>query len=153
MSSDCIIGPYFFEENVNSQNYLKMLKEFFWPQIQNIRRCKKFYFQQDGAPSHFGLNVRNWLDSKPPGRWIGRGGPIEWPARSPDLTPLDFYLWGYLKQKVYQKNHATISELCDSIRSNIQSIKPDVLKGVFLSIPKRLEKVIKVNGRHIEGVI
>ena len=65
-----------------------MLKEFFWPQIQNMRRCKKFYFQQDGAPSHFGLNVRNWFDSKLPGRWIGRRGPIEWPARSPDLTPL-----------------------------------------------------------------
>ena len=54
MSSDCIIGPYFFEENVNSQNYLKMLKEFFWPRIQNMRGCQKIYFQQDGAPAHYG---------------------------------------------------------------------------------------------------
>ena len=61
------------------------------------------FFQQDGAPAHYGLIVRNWLDSKLPGRWIGRRGPIEWPARSTDLTPLDFYIWGYLKQKVYQK--------------------------------------------------
>ena len=32
-----------------------------------------------------------------PNRWFGRGGPISWPARSPDMTPLDFYLWGHLK--------------------------------------------------------
>jgi hypothetical protein len=36
------------------------------------------------------------------GRWIGRGGPIAWPPRSPDLTPLDIFLWGYVKNTVYQ---------------------------------------------------
>jgi hypothetical protein len=35
-------------------------------------------------------------------RWIGRGGSITWPPRSPDLTPLDFFLWGYAKNIVYQ---------------------------------------------------
>ena len=34
-------------------------------------------------------------------KWIGRGGPIAWPARSPDLNPLDFHLWGHLKSIVY----------------------------------------------------
>ncbi|KOC62993.1 hypothetical protein WH47_02442 [Habropoda laboriosa] len=31
------------------------------------------------------------------GRWIGRRGTVEWPARSPDLALLDLYLWGKLK--------------------------------------------------------
>ena len=128
---DRIIGPYFFEENVNGKNYLEMLKDFFWPQIQNMRKCQQIYFQQDGAPAHYNLNVRNWLGSKLPGRWIGRRGLIEWSARSPDLTPLDFYLWGFVKQKVYSKNHNSLDELRESITSVICSIKPDVLNRVF----------------------
>ena len=36
------------------------------------------------------------------GRWIGRAGPISWPERSPDMTPLDFYFWGHLKSVVYE---------------------------------------------------
>ena len=32
---------------------------------------------------------------------IGQGGPVPWPARSPDLNPLDFWLWGHLKAMVY----------------------------------------------------
>jgi hypothetical protein len=39
--------------------------------------------------------------SQYPDRWIGRGGPTAWPPRSPDLDPLDFYLWGHLKSLVY----------------------------------------------------
>jgi hypothetical protein len=31
--------------------------------------------------------------------WFGRGGKIAWPPRSPDLTPLDFSVWGYIKEK------------------------------------------------------
>ncbi|KAJ4432790.1 hypothetical protein ANN_21429 [Periplaneta americana] len=36
------------------------------------------------------------------GHWIGRRGPVEWPARSPDLTPLDFFFWGYIKNLIYE---------------------------------------------------
>ena len=42
-------------------------------------------YQQDGAPPHFHVNVRNFLDR------------TEFPLRSPELTPLDFYFWGTLK--------------------------------------------------------
>jgi len=55
----------------------------------------------DGAPAHFSLLVRQHLDEMFPGKWVGRGGPIAWPPRSPDLNPLDFFLWGYAKSLVY----------------------------------------------------
>jgi hypothetical protein len=48
--------------------------------------------QQDGARPHFCHHFRNHLDKEMAGRWIGIGGPITWPPRSPDLTPLDFFL-------------------------------------------------------------
>ena len=80
MSSDCIIGPYFFDENVTGQNYLNMLKTFFWPRIQKKRLCSKILFQQDGAAAHYSLPVREWLNKKLPGRWFGRRGAIKWAA-------------------------------------------------------------------------
>jgi hypothetical protein len=36
------------------------------------------------------------------GRWIGRDGPVPWPPRSPDITPLAFFLWGYVKGNVFR---------------------------------------------------
>jgi hypothetical protein len=41
-----------------------------------------------------------------PGRWIGRGGTINWPPRNADLTPMDFSFWGYIRDIV----HSEISE-------------------------------------------
>ena len=47
-----------------------------------------------GLQAHFAWIVRDWLNDHFPQRWLGRAGPIEWPARSPDLTPCDFFLVG-----------------------------------------------------------
>jgi hypothetical protein len=59
------------------------------------------WFQHDGAPPHFSRNVQGILNRMYPNRWIGRGGPRHWPGRSPDLNPLDFFLWGYVKIVIY----------------------------------------------------
>ena len=93
MTSRGLIGPFFFDGNVTAAAYLAMLTEFLWPKLMR----RKLLFQRDGAPAHYALDVRAWLDSKFPNRWIGRRGPVEWPPRSPDLTPCNFFLWGYLK--------------------------------------------------------
>ena len=101
MSSNCIIGPYFFdEETIDGKNYLKMLNDYFHPILVRKRIVRSVIFQQDGAPPHYEVSVRDWLNKKFPGKWIGRRGSIEWAPRSPDLTQCDFFLWGYLKQKV-----------------------------------------------------
>jgi len=49
------------------------------------------------APPHFELEMRNFLNKTFSGSWIGRRRAIEWPS---DLTPLDFFFWGYLKDRV-----------------------------------------------------
>ena len=90
MTSRELIGTFFFDGNVTGAAYLQMLREFLWPKLMR----RRLFFQQDGAPAHYALDVRAWLDSKFENQWIGRGGPIEWPPRSPDLTPCDFFLWG-----------------------------------------------------------
>ena len=85
---------------------------------------ERIWIQHDGAPPHFSVDVRNHLNAVFPDRWIGRGGPIPWPARSPDLNPLDYFLWGYLKSLLFETPVETDMELvarvvaaCDVIRN------------------------------------
>ncbi|GFT97008.1 uncharacterized protein TNCV_5107901 [Trichonephila clavipes] len=59
------------------------------------------WFQHDRAPAHFSADVRSALDTAYPGRWIRRGGPVNWPACSPNLSCLDFFLCGHKKSLVY----------------------------------------------------
>ena len=111
MSSNCVIGLYFFDQNLNAEIYVHMLQTYYWPIIQSKRLASKIYFKQDGASPHYSLIARKWLNERLPSRWIGRRGLIEWAARSPDLTPLDFFLWGYVKQKVYKDNIKKLDDL------------------------------------------
>ena len=64
---------------------------------------ERMWIQHGGAPSHVSIvDVRNQLNAVFSGRWIGRGGSIPWLVRSPDLSPLDYFLWGYLKSLVFE---------------------------------------------------
>jgi len=73
------------------------------------------YLQHDGAPLHSSYEVRNFLNYRFPGRWIGRGGPHNCPARSPDLSPLDYCVWGWMKELVYSVKVVTRDELLSRI--------------------------------------
>ena len=79
------------------QTYLQML-ELMIPRLNELfENENEVYFQQDGAPPHFHVNVRNFLARTFSERWIGRrGNATEFPPRSPDLTPLDV---GNLKKR------------------------------------------------------
>ena len=112
LSKNCTYGPFFFDQNVTSDMYLQMLHEKFWPQVEEKGLQESIVFMQDGAPPHWGLNVRHFLDEQLPNRWIGRGSQsMPWPPRSPDLTPCDFFLWGFVKSKVYAERPQNIQEL------------------------------------------
>lgn len=65
-----------------------------------IGTIAKTDFQTDGAPPYIATIAPDFLDETFKRKWIGRRGPTEWPPRSPDLTPLEFFLWGHLKSVV-----------------------------------------------------
>ncbi|KAJ4446323.1 hypothetical protein ANN_13018 [Periplaneta americana] len=71
--------------------------------------------RQDGAP-HYAAPVRQYMNEAFPNRFVGRRGFVEWPARSPDLSPLDYFLWGYLKCKAFATKPADNDELKRIIR-------------------------------------
>ena len=149
-----IIGPVFFDENVDGRSYLKMITEVFYPQFCCLPNSDELIFMQDGAPPHWDKKVREWMNEKFPERWIGRGGAgdknIPWPARSPDLTPMDFFLWGYVKGVVYNRNYEDITQLKASITSAFQKVTLEMVSSAITSFVKRLGLVLQVNGGHLE---
>lgn len=85
------------------------------------------------------------------GTWTSE---IQWPPRSPDLTPLDFYFWGYIKNEVYKEPLQNIEELKNKITHVCHNISKDVLKKVTSNeVKKRLEFCMTSNGQHFEHLI
>ena len=148
ISKNKLLGSYFFEDDtVNGENYLLM---FFIPEIRKLHKLRSIVFQQDGAPPHFSIDVRLYLDNHLPGRWIGRGGSIRWVSRSPDLTQLDFFLWEHIKNNVYKTPIKDITELKRRIETEIKSISKETLCNAFSNISKRMDLV---DGNHFEYLL
>ena len=127
-----------------------MLQQYAMPQIQVKNDV---IFKQDGAPPHWGTIVRDYLDETFPKQWIGRDGGDEWrawPPRSPDLTPLDFYLWGYLKEVVFSVKVRDVHHLMDRIEEAVATVTPEVLTNVCRELEYRLDVCRGINGGHIE---
>ena len=149
-----IIGPFFIEENVSGETYLNLLTEDFYPAFSSLPNAQELYFMQDGAPPHWSQRVRDWLNHNLADRWIGRGCPrdhnIAWPARSPDLTPMDFYLWSHIKSKVYVKNYQSLADLKTSITAAFREVTAENVSASVRNLEKRLKMVIERAGAHIE---
>ena len=140
------VGPFFFDGSVSTETYLNLLNEKVWPKISRSIKREKLWYQQDGAPAHFARTVRDWLDCHFPNRWIGRLSEFPWPPRSPDLTVSDFFLWGYLKDKVYQRQPKNLTTLKLYIEQEFNKIPQQVIKKSCLSVIDRLKHCIQHNG-------
>jgi hypothetical protein len=88
------------------QNELPLLLEEV-PLAKGMRKV----FQHDGAPARYSRPETHHLNLTFSERWIGRNGHVQWPPRAPDLTPLDFCLWEWMKSGVYTEKVNTRDEL------------------------------------------
>jgi hypothetical protein len=118
---------------INSR-YLDMLRLWRMSQLQNI---PTFIFQQDESPAHFHCEVRQYLNTVLPGRWIGRAPGNDQPLllrppRSPDITPCDFFLWGYVKDRLFVPPlPRDLAELKARIIATVKNIDAPMLTRVW----------------------
>lgn len=125
VSPKCTIKPFFFDGTATSDKYLAMLQNHLLPELRRYRLVRSAVFMQDGAPPHIGRQVKEFLMNQfSETRVISRHFDIPWPPRSPDLNPCDFWLWGALKDTVYQQNPTTIDELKMRIIEAANNITP-----------------------------
>jgi len=73
-----------------------------------------------------------------------------WPPRSPDLTPPDYFLWGYLKGRVYQNKPRNIDTLKANITEEIQAVTADVLARTFQNMARRVQSCLDAKGGHFQ---
>lgn len=147
-----IIGPVFLPARLNSEGYYQFLENELRAFLEDIplQRRLESWFQLDGCPAHYGRDVRDWLDNNYPGRWIGRGGPVPWPPRSPDLTPLDFFLWGTVKENVYREPVRSRDDLIQRIEMACNQITAEHRLDAVRSVTTRCHACIAARGHHFE---
>jgi hypothetical protein len=94
-----LIGPHVLPPHLNGEGYLNFLQNELSNLLDDVplEVRRDMWYLHDGAPAHSARGVKNWFDANLENRWIGRNGPVLWPARSPDLNPCDFFFMGPFK--------------------------------------------------------
>ena len=129
-----------------------MRNDFLLPQLDELG-LENVWFQQDGATAHTARATTEILRAAFPGRLISRFGDLHWPARSPDLTVPDFFLWGFLKSRVYVNKPETLESLKENIRQECENLSPEVLARVMKNAINRVRMVINSAGGHLADII
>ena len=138
-----VLGPHFIDGNIDSQ-YVQREFGALGINLENV------WWQQDGVPAHTSNQSMHYLRGQFPGKVISKRGDVIWPPRSPDLAILDFFLWGYLKHKIWsvQRNQqpSNIEQLKESIRRNCREIPRNKILDSFQGMINRCNKCIEADG-------
>lgn len=152
-----ILGPFFFDRNVSGPSYLAMLNRDILPSIPNLyphiqNPLQQVWWFQDGAPAHRSRAVKDRLVGVFDQRLVALGTRVEWPPRSPDLTPMDFFLWGHIKSKIFVTPPQNIAELRQRINQAINNLRGNrnfVLNAVR-KMARRAGACVANGGQHVE---
>ena len=123
------------------------------------QRCRRgidlssVWFQQDGVTAHTARASMSVLREMFPQYVISRGDDVPWPACSPDLSACDYFLWGYLKSRVFISEPTTIAELKHSIKEEIAAIPEQMTCWVMENLGVRLKQCLRNGGRHLSDVL
>jgi hypothetical protein len=152
LTSRHVIGPFFFDANVNQQTYQAMLRDKVWVALNNLGyNVAELWFQQDGAPAHTANATLAMLEQKFEERVISKRAEVEWAPRSPDLSACDYFAWGFVKQLVYAEKPRDLDDLKRKIEEKFEQLSPAMLQKVFWqNFPRRLQACIDNGGGHVE---
>lgn len=122
-------------------------------EILEEEQLEDLWFQQDGATAHTARNSLNVLKEMFPGRLVSLRGDVGWPARSPDLSICDFFLWGYLKEKVFKTRPHTLQELKERIIEEVNATPRDMCQQAVQNFRNRVQQCVTDNGRHLKDIV
>jgi hypothetical protein len=150
-----IIGPFFIDGNLTGPTYLNLLQNQIGPALEEVvDENQDIWFQMDGCPAHNSLVVREYLNNAFNGHVIGPNSTILWPARSPDLSPNDFFLWGHLKNVLYTNvKFENLEQLKNLILMRSERITQYQLANVRREFYDRLGYCLAADGGLFEHLI
>ena len=116
-----------------------MLNEFLFTKIEEEDNSN-IWFQQDGATWH------RFED-----RIISRRADVVWPPRTCNMTSLDYYLRGAIKDKCYADKPEPIDALKDNIRNG--EIQLHTIDNVLKNLTDRIGYCMASRGSHLNEII
>jgi hypothetical protein len=116
--------------------------------LNEEERC--CWLQQDGATSHIANSTMEMLKQFFDDRIISKH---LWSPRSPDITPPDYFLLGYLKQVVYWNHPQTTEDLKQNTEVAISNISQETLKKVVRNMVTRMNTCYAENGGHFQHLL
>jgi len=141
---------------VNSACYVVIIRNFLVTELRR-RRLNQFqiWFHQDGATAHTSREAMAELWRLFPGKLISHRGDVPWPPPPPppDRSPCNFFLWGYLKGKVYIDKPRDIPQLQNAIEQEMRAIPRQMCEQEMTNFSRRLNECIQNKGRRLNDVI
>ena len=139
-------------ERENTEVYIRdVLEGFMWPIIQTLPNKSRLWFQQDGARCHTSNLSLEWIREKFGTRVISGNTAIPWPARSPDKSPLDYFLWGNSEAELCRVKPCDLEELKEVVNDFVDNLDEDVVRRAVRDVRPRAELCIKMGGGHFES--
>ena len=157
-----VLAPYLFEDSegavvsVTSERCVAVPRNFCEPELgRRVIDLSSVWFQQGGATAHTATASMCVLREMSPQHVISSAGNVPWPARSPDLSACDYFLWGggHLKSRVFMCQPWTIVELQQSIKEEIAAIPDQMIRWVMENLRVRLKQRLRNGGRHFSDVL
>ena len=126
--------------NMNHQKYIDVLETGLLPSITNMfgDRNYPFVFQDDNAPCHRPRAVDDWLNEQDIRRMM-------WPAQSPDANIIE-NVWNDMSKLVANDRPTSRQTLFDSVFRAWASIRPERIRQLYESLPRRMAAMIRSRG-------
>ena len=101
-----------FSLKVNTKVYLDVLKSVVIPWYNQVASGRPWMWQQELAPAHKSKETQAWLQNE----CYDFVPFFHWPPSSPDLNPLDYFLWSQVENITNMNSHNTKASLIAAIR-------------------------------------
>lgn len=137
--------------SVNGQTYLNMLQTVVWPQVKAVATRKSYWFQQDGATVHTTVAARSWLQQKFGDRVISRLTAHPWPAKSPDLSPLDYWFWDVAMADLRKTPPASLRDLKTTVEALADSMEEEEVSRAVQHLRCRAKACAHLSGAPFEA--
>jgi inhibitor of nuclear factor kappa-B kinase subunit alpha len=123
-----------------------MLSNGFLPDCQRIFGNWNYTFQQDSASSHRAQRTITFLRQNVPDLI----SPDEWPPKSPDLNPVDYFVWGVLQKEVYSVPIRDLQHLKERILQRWNALPQQQIDSAIRAWRNRLQICVRENGAAID---
>ena len=129
-----------------SDAYVELLNTVVRPWITRVANGRPYACQQDSAPCHTSGKCQKWLSAN----FYDYTSPTVWPPNSPDLNPMDYYVWEAVEEDTNRRASTTKAQLIDKIKVVFFNFPRETVTSVCSRFRSRIEAVIDASGGYFE---